>query len=1329
MKRLPADYRVWRWALRLGTVLLILVALLLGTSRWLWLHVDDYHAELEHRLSAHLQASVSITALEPAWRGWTPLLRLQGLQLNHPRDKTPLASAEQALISVDLLHSLLEGHLALEKIQLEGVCLTLDRETDGTLRFGAMTDRAPPASLQAAAAWLSRIRALDLAGKEVQVRNVHDDSAPLVFRNLQLSLRGDGDSRRLALTAALPKVLGNQLRAVLKWKGAFRDPDTWKGTFYVRGDQLHLARWPLPVRLAAGQADPLEIWGTWRHQRLQRLQGKLSLRHVRLPSLPGIDQLSDVLEERPNIATQFDWQRIRRGWRWYSSWQGSEAKSPLVPSSVALTLQTQTNGGQRRLQGRGRSLRVQDVTAALAPWLDDAQRTRLAGLEPVGQIPELAFRMALPAASQQASSVLPGSLFDVLQQPQERASGRCSGFFRQCAAGKGTVKLPHSYAFVARFQQLAVRPWQGIPGVAGLAGKLTMDQESSRITLDAGAFRLNAPALLRAPLVFDGLTGSLQVERIADGLRIAIAELAVVDGTLESRLRGKVTLFADGSSPLLELALQYRNLEVGQVHQYLPVVLLKPKLRKWLEQALVRGRIPSGRLVFYGRPTDFPFAKGQGLFTARFRVVDAILNYAPDWPRIEALQAELIFRNRSFQLKADSGRIFDVELGQVQARISDMRDAVLRVHGQALGPGATMLRFLRDSPLAQRVAHYVKDMQAIGANMLDLKLRIPLKKKRLITYEGNLDFAGSGLNLPVWQMQLRHIQGNLTFTRAGLSGKDLQLQWQDKPVRVDISTEREPNGDHKTQFRVRGHQDMRSLAVTDAPGLVPYVSGQAAWEALLTLPAVPEAGFALTLTSDLQGVAINLPPPLGKSAPEVRPFAAHARFTPQSGLWSSLRYGSVSHAVLQWEDFPRQLRPSRGELRIDSGTAHLPEMPGVTVVARLPRFKLPLAWPTALQGESQNAYHPFLPAWIRFIEVQLGELSVGGQRFSQVQLKIANRPEAIALEVASESLAGRLYLPVNPRPEAPLGIELQRLALHWNSQAKERGKAKFQSAGPLLLPPLWLAVEHLTLNENGLGKLRVSVVPHKDGRQRVDLKLQSELHQMTITGDWSATAAVADSHLQVKLYSEDLAKTLQVLGYPAPLSEGEAEIELAVEWPAPPLIFSPALLRGTLSLQIAKGQLKDVEPGVGRIVGLFNLASLSRRLQLDFKDLFQQGLGFDRLEGKLRFANGQAYLSELRIEAPSALLEVTGRIGLQDRDYDQWVTVTPQLGSALAIAGAIAGGPAIGAAVFLAGQVLKPGIEQISRYYYSITGSWDEPVIRRIQLPASTGESRVVGNQ
>jgi uncharacterized protein YhdP len=75
------------------------------------------------------------------------------------------------------------------------------------------------------------------------------------------------------------------------------------------------------------------------------------------------------------------------------------------------------------------------------------------------------------------------------------------------------------------------------------------------------------------------------------------------------------------------------------------------------------------------------------------------------------------------------------------------------------------------------------------------------------------------------------------------------------------------------------------------------------------------------------------------------------------------------------------------------------------------------------------------------------------------------------------------------------------------------------------------------------------------------------------------------------------------------------------------------------------------------------------------------------------------------------------------------VTVTPQLGSALAIAGAIAGGPAIGAAVFLAGQVLKPGIEQISRYYYSITGSWDEPVIRRIQLPASTGESRVVGNQ
>lgn len=136
-------------------------------------------------------------------------------------------------------------------------------------------------------------------------------------------------------------------------------------------------------------------------------------------------------------------------------------------------------------------------------------------------------------------------------------------------------------------------------------------------------------------------------------------------------------------------------------------------------------------------------------------------------------------------------------------------------------------------------------------------------------------------------------------------------------------------------------------------------------------------------------------------------------------------------------------------------------------------------------------------------------------------------------------------------------------------------------------------------------------------------------------------------------------------------------------------------------------------------MGLFSLHSLSRRLALDFSDLFQKGLGFDSIEGTFSLSNGHAYTRDLTLKGPAARIDISGRIGLKDRDYDQIVTVTPRVSSALPIAGTIAGGPAVGAALFLAERFLRQEIDQVARYRYSVTGPWSDPVVKRISAPAS----------
>jgi uncharacterized protein YhdP len=53
--------------------------------------------------------------------------------------------------------------------------------------------------------------------------------------------------------------------------------------------------------------------------------------------------------------------------------------------------------------------------------------------------------------------------------------------------------------------------------------------------------------------------------------------------------------------------------------------------------------------------------------------------------------------------------------------------------------------------------------------------------------------------------------------------------------------------------------------------------------------------------------------------------------------------------------------------------------------------------------------------------------------------------------------------------------------------------------------------------------------------------------------------------------------------------------------------------------------------------------------------------------------------------------------------------------STLPIAGAIAGGPAVGAAVFLADKLMGDSFNRLTQVKYHVTGSWDKPVYSKLK--------------
>ena len=132
------------------------------------------------------------------------------------------------------------------------------------------------------------------------------------------------------------------------------------------------------------------------------------------------------------------------------------------------------------------------------------------------------------------------------------------------------------------------------------------------------------------------------------------------------------------------------------------------------------------------------------------------------------------------------------------------------------------------------------------------------------------------------------------------------------------------------------------------------------------------------------------------------------------------------------------------------------------------------------------------------------------------------------------------------------------------------------------------------------------------------------------------------------------------------------------------------------------------------MLGLLSLAQLPRRLMLDFRDFFSKGFAFNRVGGKVRFADGTAHSDNLSIDGPAAQISIRGSANLRAQSFDQTIEVRPKAGNLLTVVGAIAAGP-VGAAIGAAANaVLKKPLGQIASRTYRVTGPWKEPKVEVI---------------
>ncbi len=488
-----------------------------------------------------------------------------------------------------------------------------------------------------------------------------------------------------------------------------------------------------------------------------------------------------------------------------------------------------------------------------------------------------------------------------------------------------------------------------------------------------------------------------------------------------------------------------------------------------------------------------------------------------------------------------------------------------------------------------------------------------------------------------------------------------------------------------------------------------HLSGATDWQATLLVPLLKQAGSLrskLLIQSDLRGIAMDLPLPVHKERDKSVDFSLEIPLPRSPDAPLQLHMGGLLSGIFALNE---QSGLARGEVRFGRGAAQLPSQDGLRLAGEIPYVSY-ADWAPYLRLPQQPVAVPASRSPIRMISVKIDRLVLLAHDFNKVRLNAVWYPRLWDLGISSQELKGSIKWPL--ASGEPLQMRLDYLYLD-----EDGGSDSESLVDPRKLPALDITSRDFKFAGIDYGQFSLVAVKVPSGLRFDQIELAANVMYFKAQGEWLVShEGQQTSVFKLSFDSRDLGKALSRLGYADSIKEGKGHVELNAHWPGSPMSFTVKKLRGTMAINIEKGRLLDVEPGAGRIFGLLSLQALPRRLSLDFSDIFKKGFSFDRIKGAFVIADGEATTRDLEMKSPAAKITAKGRVGLLAHDYDQEVTVMPHIiTTGLPVAGAVAGGLGVGVAILLAEQLLKTGADKVAQIKYTVTGSWDAPVVELLR--------------
>ncbi|MDO4795480.1 MAG: AsmA-like C-terminal region-containing protein [Brachymonas sp.] len=937
IKRLPPVFgrrllRVAAWGL--GAVAVLLLAALLALHAWILPRINDFRVQVEQSASSALGLRVRVGEIATLKQGLQPAVQLRQLRfLDEAGNEGLHVDAVEAEAS---LWSLLHGRFA--RLAVLRPVLHAWRQADGRIYVAGLPLPQGPKDAQPAAEsaesdtalnWLLAQHSLEIVDGSVQWSDAQRQVPPLAISQVQAKLTNSGRQHRLQLALTPPAGWGRPIAATAEWQhGLWQAPARWN-------------KWSGSVQADIAEIDVSQLRqyvDLGRHVALRQGQGRLQVQAEYREGLRSGLTIQAALQAvditlgkgLPPLALKGLEGTFKVRYK-----QGSERDSYTL-ATEGLAFETleglRWSGGQVQVDyhdaespgARGGEIRGKDwdigIISQLAGRLPlgEAALKALRRYQPQGRVHDLHVTWqgdinapsAYSARGQASQIGWRAQAAGTAATPDAAASTRGESNQSAASGGKGQGHAAAAAAKAppqsAQLQPPSSSPGIGTPGVQGAQIDFDFNQAggSMRLNLDKGSAEF--PGVFAQPrLDFDTLQTQVQWRINKQQIRVTLPEVRFAnrDAQGTARVAWRTHDGAKGEERfpgVLDLQGHFQRARAEQVARYLPLSLGSDAL-DYVGSAVRSGDIRNARVRIEGDLNHIPFGTdAQGvthpgtfrfdvpLANAEYRFVPRYLQGADEkpWPALTQLNGLLVIDKLSLSVINATARFSsapDIAVNKLSAHIPRLDENLsVGIAASMHGPLEQALALTNQSPLADMIDNSLAQATASGQADITLALGLPIMRMEKAIVKGSVALQNNDVRISPDSPLLAHSQGKVLFHDKGFALQDVSATLLGGKATLkggSLATARR-DGSHPVRIEAQGDFTGEGLRQEPSVGSIAqlgrFLQGRSAYRATLL---VDRGASELSIDSDLNGMAVKLPAPLGKAASGKLPFHFASRIT------------------------------------------------------------------------------------------------------------------------------------------------------------------------------------------------------------------------------------------------------------------------------------------------------------------------------------------------------------------------------------------------------------------------------------------------------------------